>query len=53
MSPPNFQVVGFADTTLEKRLWLIRHAYSVGISMDGLLDMNATKKEIMEALFSK
>jgi hypothetical protein len=47
-----FKVMGFADVSHEKRQWLIKHAYSMGITVDGLKSMNATQKEIDEAIES-
>ena len=46
-----FETMGIAkDLSHKKRLWLIRHLITEGVSYKGLLAMNATKKEIEEAV---
>lgn len=46
-----WKTMGIAkDISHSKRLWLIRHLVSQGVTHEGLLAMNATESEISEAL---
>jgi len=38
------------DIPHSKRLWLIRHLLSLGVSIEGVKAMNATDEEIREAV---
>ena len=45
-----FKVMGIATSIKhEKRIWIIRHLISKGVTDKGLMAMNATKEEIKEA----
>ena len=46
-----FRTMGIStNISHKKRLWIIRHLVSIGVSIEGIKNMNATDEEIKEAL---